>query len=94
MLHFANLQLIRPFFEPDDLSLFESLAREFKERRRHHYREGSKANRHGHSNEKPSYWALGYKNLDEMRDGVCDEEWREYLRLHRTCCGLGVDDKE
>ena len=52
----------------------------------HIYRE--LPNRQGHSNEKPSYWALGYMTLDLMFSEFTDEEIDEYKKLHSTCCGI------
>ena len=46
------------------------------------------ANRHGHHNDKPSYWALGYPTINDMRHAMSSEEWAEYVDLHRGCCGL------
>ncbi|OUM63701.1 hypothetical protein PIROE2DRAFT_61128 [Piromyces sp. E2] len=43
-------------------------------------------NRHGHSNDLPSYWALGYKSLEEMFNNISDEEIAEYRRKHVGCC--------
>lgn len=45
-------------------------------------------NRQGHSNEKPSYWALGYMTLDIMFADVTDEEIEKYRKLHSNCCGI------
>ena len=46
-----------------------------------------KPNRHGHSNSKKSYWAFGYKSLNEMKEK--DEKLFEtYKNMHKDCCGL------
>ena len=58
-----------------------------KEWGQHKYR--GPRNRHGHSDGFPSYWAMGYKDLEEMREKVSKEEFEEYLRQHcreRGCC--------
>lgn len=52
----------------------------------HTYRD--KPNRHGHSNEKPSYFGLGYATLGEMQANVPHEDWVQYCAAHRGCCGL------
>eukprot|EP01134_Creolimax_fragrantissima_P002673 CFRG2673T1 len=54
---------------------------------RHQYRE--KENRHGHSNEFLSYWALGYQSLAHMKTVVSDNTFRSYFEQHSTrgCCG-------
>ncbi|KAJ1552084.1 hypothetical protein HK405_012732, partial [Cladochytrium tenue] len=44
---------------------FEVIRAEYAARRRHWYRSG-RANGHGHTNEKPSYWALGYASHDRI----------------------------
>jgi len=56
------------------------------------YREGF-CNRHGHSNEKKSYWALGFKSLSEMASIVDKETMDEYKKIHINCCGLNVYNK-
>ncbi|KAJ1562162.1 hypothetical protein HK405_015211, partial [Cladochytrium tenue] len=64
---------------------FEAIRAEYAARRRHWYRSG-RANRHGHTNEKPSYWALGYASLEEMKAQVSAEEFAAFYELHRSCC--------
>jgi hypothetical protein len=42
-------------------------------------------NRHGHGNDNPSWWALGYQSIDAYREAVGDEEFLQYLhRRHST----------
>jgi hypothetical protein len=48
------------------------------------------ANRHGHSNDLPSYWALGFTTVEEMMAKVSREAADEYKEKHRNCCGFGV----
>jgi hypothetical protein len=48
----------------------------------------SMPNRHGHSNDKPSYFAFGYTSLEEMIQNISDEEWQEYKKVHHNCCGI------
>ena len=59
---------------------------EHKARCIHVYREG--ANRHGHSNDRPSYWALGYKDMDHFKASVSQQEFDEYCAIHTNCCGF------
>jgi len=63
--------------------------KERRERRGHKYRGGEECkNRHGHSDEKPSYFAMGYVSMEDFRAGVADEVWVEYVTVgHRECCG-------
>ncbi|KAG5667535.1 hypothetical protein PVAND_015514 [Polypedilum vanderplanki] len=55
------------------------------QRNEHKYRE-MKKNRHGHGNEKASYWALGYNNLVEHMSEMTSEEMNEYVYIHDQCC--------
>eukprot|EP00768_Dysnectes_brevis_P001637 gnl/Dysnectes_brevis/1443_a1634_1915.p1 GENE.gnl/Dysnectes_brevis/1443_a1634_1915~~gnl/Dysnectes_brevis/1443_a1634_1915.p1 ORF type:complete len:1033 (-),score=454.95 gnl/Dysnectes_brevis/1443_a1634_1915:66-3164(-) len=52
----------------------------------HQYRE--LPNRHGHSNEKPSFWALGYLTITQYLDAVDLETARQYIAEHSHCCGI------
>ncbi|KAJ3036489.1 hypothetical protein HDV00_002698 [Rhizophlyctis rosea] len=63
--------------------------KERRERRGHKYRGGEEnKNRHGHSDDLPSYFAMGYVSMEDFRAGVEDEVWVEYVtRGHRECCG-------
>ena len=55
----------------------------------HVYRGGSDfANRHGHSNDLPSYWAIGFNSVSEMAKGVSEEFMKDYYKKHINCCGL------
>ncbi|KAI9004689.1 hypothetical protein BC832DRAFT_615064 [Gaertneriomyces semiglobifer] len=54
--------------------------------RRHRYR-ADDANRHGHSNELPSFWALGFATMKDMEESVTSEAMEEYLAKHPNCCG-------
>ena len=68
---------------------WEEFLTEYKLRSRHTYRGGADVcNRHGHSNDKPSYWALGYATMDEMISKVSTEEFEEYKKIHCNCCGV------
>ncbi|QKF93474.1 hypothetical protein QKU48_gp0016 [Fadolivirus algeromassiliense] len=67
-------------------SQFEKLKEIYKKHPTHLYRE--KENRHGHSNEKPSYWALGWQTLEDMIKDISDAEWQDYKSEHSNCCGV------
>lgn len=56
----------------------------------HVYRESNVENRHKHNNLFPSYWALGFKTMDDMREHVSSSEMATYSELHsiRGCCGF------
>ncbi|ORX79627.1 hypothetical protein BCR32DRAFT_328045 [Anaeromyces robustus] len=61
---------------------------EFKKHKKFYvYRD--KYNRHGHSNSKVSFWAMGYKSLQEFIENSSEEEVREYKKIHYNCCGFG-----
>jgi hypothetical protein len=47
--------------------------------RTHIYRDGDR-NRHGFSNDCPSYWALGFETPDEMKASLSEEEWKIYVQ--------------
>ena len=51
---------------------------------------GRKPNRHGHGNDKPSFWAMGYQTLQEMIDNITDDEWTAYRKIHNNCCGTNI----
>ena len=53
---------------------------------RHLYR--ALGNHHSHSNDKPSYFALGFPTLEAMRAQVSPDEFAAYRVLHKECCGL------
>lgn len=80
--HFKEL-----FIEEGRLDLWESLTEKYRSRPFHTYRNGP-ANRHGHSNDLKSYWALGFSTIDDMIRAISSEEWLEYKMLHVGCCGL------
>ena len=46
------------------------------------------SNRHGHSNDKVSYWAMGYNSLNEFIENSSKEEVEEYRKIHYNCCGI------
>jgi len=68
--------------------MWQEIVAYYKKHRKHKYRD-YKENRHGHSNEKPSFWALGYQTLEIMVDNITEEEWKEYKEIHYDCCGIG-----
>ena len=45
-------------------------------------------NRHSHCNGKPSYWAYGYKTLEDYITNITTAEWDEYKETHKDCCGV------
>jgi len=55
----------------------------------HVYRgENCKCNRHGHSNELPSFFAFGHDCLTSFVAAVTQDAWVEYQGLHIGCCGV------
>lgn len=61
---------------------------EYFDRRRHVYRDHPEFNRHGHGNSRPSFWALGYRTLEEMIKSISHSDWMEYKKEHPDCCGI------
>ena len=74
-----------------DEAYWNKLHKYILKQRRHYYRELE--NRQGHSNDKPSYWALGYKTIEEMFNTISQLEADEYKKIHANCCGLGLKRK-
>ena len=52
----------------------------------HIYRD--QKNRQGHSNDLPSYWALGFNSVYEMKENISEEEFNKYVDAHYNCCGF------
>jgi len=50
---------------------------------RHRYRTTETKNRHGHGNDKPSFWALGYETIDDYAAAVSLDEWLSYAEKHK-----------
>jgi len=51
----------------------------------HMYRKSGKKNRHGHSNDNPSWFGLGYKSLEDLKTRATPEMWNEYKAKHGDC---------
>ena len=84
----TKLAEIEPIFaQLGGLSMWDGIKDEYKKRRRHTYPR-NKPNRSGHSNDKPSFYALGYLTLAEMINAVSEEEWEAYKAEHKNCCGI------
>jgi hypothetical protein len=65
---------------------FEGIKEIYKKKKLHVYRD--LPNRHGHDNDKPSYWAFGYAELKNLYETVSEEEWKQYCSIHNDCCGV------
>jgi hypothetical protein len=71
-----------------EIGAWEQLEKE-RSTRGHVYRGGSDlCNRHGHSNDLPSYYAFGCQSLEEYHNIVCKEAWSIYMKQHSECCGV------
>jgi hypothetical protein len=66
--------------------VWKTIREEYIKNNKHIYREGE--NRHGHGNDKPSYWALGYMMIEDMIRNITKDEWLEYKQIHYDCCGV------
>jgi len=88
---FRNKDIIQKAKELFD-GLDEKLVKMNKNFGIHIYRGGAdKCNRHGHSNDLPSYWAYGYQSISEMEVYETKEFLKDYYQNHIGCCGLGKD---
>lgn len=74
-------------FLPADEARWNALKNSYLKRAIHMYRL-SQPNRQGHSNDKPSYWALGFRDLEEMQKAQ-PVEFEAYCKVHASCCGMG-----
>jgi hypothetical protein len=85
-----NINIYEQFFVGfNGIDKYAELKEIYKGNPTHTYRGGEKyMNRHGHSNDKPSFWALGYQNLEDMIQNISNEEWMEYKKIHHNCCGI------
>ena len=73
---------------------FENFNKQKKTLGIHIYRGGKdKCNRQGHSNDLPSYWAYGYKTIEEMANEISSNEMEEYKAHHISCCGFSLGNK-
>lgn len=69
--------------------LLAALEKAYKTRRSHVYRGGAgEANRQGHSNDMPSYFAFGHLSLEAFARTLDSAGWAEYAREHCACCGV------
>ena len=69
-----------------DKTAWETILNSMKGRKSHIYR--ALANRQGHSNDKPSYWAIGFDTLDSMWEVYSDQQKADYQKIHYNCCGV------
>jgi hypothetical protein len=61
----------------------------YKSKVSHVYRGAKcKCNRHGHSNDLPSYFAFGHNSLTSYLCAVPPSAWKEYKQNHPNCCGV------
>lgn len=86
----VDLRAYQNVFEHFNQSkLWETLKEEFNNSVKHLYRGGDKlANRHGHHNQKPSYWALGFDTVQDMKNKISNDEYINYANTHSECCGF------
>jgi hypothetical protein len=70
-------------------SIWNSIQETYSRKISHVYRDGMcRCNRHGHSNDLPSFFAFGYDCLTSFVGSVCPEVWSEYRSKHQNCCGV------
>ncbi|KAJ3092155.1 hypothetical protein HK102_010279 [Quaeritorhiza haematococci] len=68
--------------------LWEDMQDDLRNRSMHIYRAGKSTNRHGHGNDRQSYWALGYQSMVEFESKVSRKVFEDYCANHKGCCGL------
>lgn len=84
---FTDMKVVKKVYEIiNKEDVYEELITKYREKNKHIYRD--LPNRHGHSNDKPSYFALGFKTLLEMKQNVTYAQWNEYIKIHEHCCGV------
>jgi hypothetical protein len=74
------LESLQGFFDAEHWAKLMDLK---KRCRKHSYRQGNR-NRHGFSNTCPSYWALGFETIDEMKALLSGAEWTAYVQQCRA----------
>merc|ERR1712154_310627 len=90
---FNNGNLYRTDWKPlktlllsmDETATWEHLSKD-RSTRGYVYRDAP--NRHGHSNNLPSYFAFGHNSLEEYHSIASQEAWTRYIDEHRECCGV------
>jgi len=71
----------------NETAMWEKLGGRMKSKISHVYK---RENRHGHSNEKPSYFAYGHDLLESFVCVATTDFWLEYQTLHASCCGVSA----
>jgi hypothetical protein len=62
------------------------------------YRNNGQLNRHGHSNDNPSFFGLGFDSLEDFKSACLGgniytmSDWHIYTRRHANCCGLNLSN--
>lgn len=78
------------YIHHDDINTWYQVKEYLTKHTSHLYRGGVEMkNRNGHSNDLPSYYALGFDTIDQMLTSVDNQTWEEYKKEHTTCCGFG-----
>lgn len=81
-----NLKPIKQFYEDTkNIDKWEYVRETYRKKIKHHYQ---KTNRHGHDNENPSFFAMGYETLEGFINGSPKDEWIDYMYNHMDCCGV------
>jgi hypothetical protein len=71
---------------PEDYYRWEDIYEEYLKNSFHCYRK--MPNRHGHSNDLPSYFAYGHSHIKDFFSKITTDEWNDYKSKHVKCCGI------
>jgi len=68
---------------------WSEIQKRYQSKGAHNYRGGKcSCNRHGHSNDLPSYFAFGHELLASFVDIASPDTWTKYQSDHPYCCGV------
>lgn len=86
----TSMEPLRKLLESlNETAMWARIQERFKSKISHVYnREARNFNRHGHNNDKPSYYAFGHDLLESFVCVATESAWLEYQNIHRHCCGV------
>jgi len=85
---YGDLTTYKPVFEKlGKESLYRGVLKLKEKFGVYRYRDSTPHNRHGHGNDFPSWWALGFPSIHDMRAKVSESEWATYLSRRKDANG-------